>query len=744
MCAPYANSQLGNAGASTDKADASTFALHAAALNNGYAPAPLAWSSLDLAFGLVTIKSPTEALVTVYSSTTGEVLDKSILKQRQWTREAVAISAAVTASSMYSGLSDTPALAKYTAGSQVALSYSDGSTATHTLNYEAWFTTGTLVPSSSVAVVAGGYVDINGNPIIDASFPGGRQYFSDSPDGMVLIPGPTDAPGLLPNASAGIAGVAGAIPGVTGNPVFAVTHFEYATWNAAHTVSMYQKLPSPLAVVTLDQDRVSGALKFVKYEPVNTAPVNGLWVTCGGSLSPWGTFLSSEEYEPDSNQNFTGSVFNAFSTNLLGNTSAKYYHYGWIPEVTVDPATGKGAIVKHYSMGRFSHEIAEVQADEKTVYFGDDATNAIFFMYVADTPRDLSAGTLYAAQLTSAFNITAGSTPASLQWIKLGAATDAEIKALANTLVLADIMDVKTVNPSDASYTLIFAAGKKEWVKLVAGMEKAAAFLETRRYAALVGATAAFTKLEGVTSNAKDKYVYAALQNVQGSMISGNSVNNATGPVKLAATLSAGAVVALKLGGAVVDASGAPINSEYVATNLGTLVTGKDISANTLGDTADPTIFANPDNVKYSPLFRSIFVGEDCSQHVTCMVWAYNIDTKVQSRIASVPAGGEATGLGVYDDLNGFIYITGSFQHPGDWGTNTIYNKIKAVVEPRLKANYNNLDAVSERPSWTTPRPPSPHHLQLIPLPPPSPLPPPRPRWAISRARPPRAPPPCR
>jgi len=36
-------------------------------------------------------------------------------------------------------------------------------------------------------------------------------------------------------------------------------------------------------------------------------------------------------------------------------------------------------------------------------------------------------------------------------------------------------------------------------------MEKAAAFLETHRYAYMVGGSMGFTKLEGVTVNIKDK-----------------------------------------------------------------------------------------------------------------------------------------------------------------------------------------------------------------------------------------------
>ena len=50
------------------------------------------------------------------------------------------------------------------------------------------------------------------------------------------------------------------------------------------------------------------------------------------------------------------------------------------------------------------------------------------------------------------------------------------------------------------------------------GKEKAAAFLETRRYAAMLGATTEFNKMEGVTLNAKDSKVYIAMSYQNGSM----------------------------------------------------------------------------------------------------------------------------------------------------------------------------------------------------------------------------------
>ena len=46
-----------------------------------------------------------------------------------------------------------------------------------------------------------------------------------------------------------------------------------------------------------------------------------------------------------------------------------------------------GTIVeKRYAMGRFSHENSVVMPDLKTVYFGDDGTDVVFFKFVADEP----------------------------------------------------------------------------------------------------------------------------------------------------------------------------------------------------------------------------------------------------------------------------------------------------------------------------------------------------------------------
>ena len=570
-------------------------------------------------------------------------------------------------------LANAAQMATTTVGSSLNLNFSDGSQQSYKLSYQPFFVTGDLVSDGKGGkVLSGGYYDINNKPIMDTTVAGKeRQYFSDSPDGTSLL--------TVPNAN---------VPGVKGNPVFAVVQFEYTTWAQDGVTGMYGKLPSPIAVLTLDQDPATGKLSLVKYHNVDTSSVNGLWITCGASLSPWGTHLSSEEYEPNAFTAATDAQFKAFSKNLYGSeTAANPYNYGHLPEVTVNP-DGTASIKKHYNLGRISHELVQVMPDNRTVFMGDDATNSGYFVFVADKEKDLSAGSLYVAKVGAGFSIDPTAPAAPLTWIKLGSTTSAEIKALATTLKPTDIMSVSTTDPQDATYTKVNANGKTEWIKLMPGMEKAAAFLETHRYAALVGASMGFSKMEGTTVNIKDKVAYSALQNCIASMVAGNAYNTVGNGVSIPKALNAGAVMALNLKGGVKDTAGAAINSEWMPVDTKALITGEDITADTLGNTANPEKIANPDNLKFSETLRTLFIGEDSGQHVNNFLWAFNIDTKVLSRIMSIPAGGESTGLHAVDELNGWTYIMSNFQHAGDWGG--IHNTVKSTLDPLIKANYKD------------------------------------------------------
>ena len=583
------------------------------------------------------------------------------------------VSASFTSMSAPS-LANAAAMATTTVGSTMNVTLSDNTVRTFQLAYQPFFVTGDMVSDGKGGkVLAGGYYDINNKPIIDTSVPGSeRQFFSDSPDGTSLL--------TVPNAQ---------VDGVKGKPVFAVVQFEYTTWAQDGKTDMYGKLPSPIAVLTLDQDQDTGKLSLVKYHNVDTSKVRGLWITCGASLSPWGTHLSSEEYEPDAFSIASNTMFKAYSKNLYGDeTKANPYHYGHMPEVTVNP-DGTASIKKHFCMGRISHELVQVMPDQRTALMGDDATNSAYFVFVADKEKDLSSGTLYAAKVGTGFSIDpAANSAAALTWIKLGSATSAEIEQLANTLKPTDIMSVSSTDPQDATFTKIVANGKTEWIKIKPGMEKAAAFLETHRYAAFKGASLGFTKMEGTTVNAKDKIAYSALQNVQSSMVAGNAANVPGNGISVPKQLVAGAVMALNLRGGQKDTEGNAINSEWMPVDTKALLAGEDTAADALGNTANPNKIANPDNLKFSEKLRTLFIGEDSSQHVNNFLWAYNVDTKQLSRLMSIPAGGESTGLHAVDEINGWTYIMSNFQHAGDWGS--IHSVVKDTLDPMIRANYKN------------------------------------------------------
>jgi len=575
-------------------------------------------------------------------------------------------------------LNNPEAMATITVGSFLEITTQNNQKKTYKLAYEPFFMTGDMVSDGSGGkVLAGGYVDIHNRPIMDNSVAGQeRQFFSDCPDGMSLLKL------SKPN-----------VKGVSGNTVFAVVQFEYTNMNQGGE-KMYAALPSQIAVLTLNQNPKDGKLSLVKYSPVNTSSAQGLWITCGSSLSPWNTHLSSEEYEPDAPFAYENARFKSFSKNLYGNeTSANPYNYGHLPEVTVN-ADGSGTLVKHYCLGRISHELIEVMPDRRTVLMGDDYTNSGMFLFIADKKEDLSSGTLYVAKLGDGFSIDPKDAGAKLSWIKLGHATSDEIKKLANTLKPSDIMTVLKTDPNDPSFTKIYYDGVANWVKINPGMEKAAAFLETHRYAYLMGGSMGFSKMEGTTANTRDKVAYFALQNIQDSMTRTGKGWNAQSNIELSKPLIAGGIVTSKLTGNQKDQSGSPLKSEWVPTTISALIVGEDIEQDSLGNLANPDRISNPDNLKFSEKLRTLFIGEDSSTHVNNFIWAYNVDTKKLSRIASMPSGAEATGLGVVDNLNGWMYITANIQHPGDW-LGKLHEKVQPVLDPIIKKNYKNRFSAS-------------------------------------------------
>lgn len=639
------------------------------------------------------------------------------------------------------------AMATTTCTSKLSINWDDGSSTTYQLGYKPFFLTGTEVPDGKGGkVIAGGYYDIKNQPIIDRSVAGKeRQFFSDCPDGSSLISFKQATGKDFTDADKKALGV-------TGNPVFHVVQFEYLTKDQAGG-NTYGKLSSPIAVLTLDQDPKTGHLTLIKYHNVDTSSAHGLWITCGASLSPWGTHLSSEEYEPDAFGQGLGTdmaTMKAYSKNVYGDeTSANPYNYGHLPEITVK-ADGTGSVKKHYCLGRISHELVQVFADNRTVLMGDDYTNGGLFMFVADKEKDLSAGTLYVAKYTTQLTDT---TSGKISWIKLGHATSAEIENLIKSGIKStDIFDSKlqiAKYPTDATadekqaidaskptadQKLLADAAKARlktqqtnqkaeleaqgfkftylsktgvYLKLKDNSDKtklAAAFLETHRYAAYVGASMALTKNEGTTVNTTDKKAYSALANIVDSMVEGGSGYLAEHNVKFP-KITAGGILEHKLAGGQIDSTNVAINSEWVPSESSVLLKGKDISFDSFGNTADPSQIASPDNLKFSEKLRVLFIGEDSGNHLNNYLWAYNVDTKKLDRVLSAPAGAESTGLHAVDEVNGWTYIMSNFQHPGDeW--NRFYKETDGVrsglskdmlaqLDAAINTNYNNKFAAA-------------------------------------------------
>jgi hypothetical protein len=211
-----------------------------------------------------------------------------------------------------------------------------------------------------------------------------------------------------------------------------------------------------------------------------------------------------------------------------------------------------------------------------------------------------------------------------------------------------------------------------EYLKLKPGKEKAAAFLESRRYAALLGATSEFTKMEGVTHNTRDKRLYIAMSYIEKGMVDKQNEDRAHDDINLegdAKDMACGAVFEAGLKGGERDMDGGKINSDWVASNIHVLVAGaKKPFSQAYGelDKCDTDRIANPDNLKYSESMRTLFIGEDSGNHLNNFVWAFNVDQKQPKpvRIFSAPIGGENTGLQVVEDWNGHAYLMSNVQHP--------------------------------------------------------------------------------
>ncbi|MGE4268646.1 MAG: alkaline phosphatase PhoX, partial [Deferribacterales bacterium] len=350
-------------------------------------------------------------------------------------------------------------------------------------------------------------------------------------------------------------------------------------------------------------------------------------------------------------------------------SSMNIYNYGWQTELAVQNFNAV-TVTKHYSMGRVAHELGYVMPDKKTAYISDDGTNVGLFRFVADSAADLSSGTLYVAKWTQTDAADGGS--ADISWISLGHATDAEVKAMLDAHVaytdIFDEVDISGGATCPTTHKEINTTYGHECLQVKTGMEKAASRLETRRYAAMLGGTTEFRKMEGITFNAETKIMFLALSEIGNGMLDGGS--NDTGgynDIKVAKN-TCGAVYALDL------------DSDYAATKMYPIVTGVPVTTD-YGAADDSNAYsssgafannkcsldsiANPDNLTFMPGYKTLIIGEDSGAgHENDMIWSYNVEAKTLTRIQTTPYGSETTSPYFYPNYHGFGYLMSVIQHP--------------------------------------------------------------------------------
>ncbi|TGK09643.1 DUF839 domain-containing protein [Leptospira selangorensis] len=462
--------------------------------------------------------------------------------------------------------------------------------------------------------------------------------------------------------------------------IFMITHFEDVVG------SMY--------ITKLNQDSGTGALTATSTRYVDMSGVKGIYIPCAGSVSPWNTHLGSEEYEPNAAKANTATNMNYYPA-YLGAEAANPYRYGWIPEIKILNSNGDTSVTKHFAMGRFAHELAKVLPDERSVYLADDGANVGLFFFVADLKKDLSAGTLYAAKWTQKSATNGGS--ADITWINLGHSTTTEISAAINAgITFIDMFEADSAFDGSTPGSCTVASGYKyievegsgkECLKLKTGnystgasIEILASRLETRRYAALKGASIEFNKEEGITYNTDASKLYVAMSSLKAGMI------DVAGDIQLPSN-PCGGVYSLDLGGGKKDTLGNNINSSYVAFTMAGEVMGELASVSDFGylaygsdlsNTCKAGSIANPDNVAFMENSNILIIGEDTNtgEHQNDATFAYNVRTKTLTRIWTTPYGSETTSPYFYKNVNGWSYLTVVTQHP--YGENDMTNSKKS------------------------------------------------------------------
>lgn len=369
---------------------------------------------------------------------------------------------------------------------------------------------------------------------------------------------------------------------------------------------------------------------------LDLSSIHGGAVLCSGTVTPWGTPLLAEEYffyntatwnhpdnhDEDERASFQhGNDINYIKPKNMAQyvgAMANPYRYGYMIEINNAASADAEQLVKHYATGRLSHETAAIMPDNRTLYMTDDdsavysdkkyntASGGVFFKFIADIAGDLSAGTLYAAKLVQDANADPQIAGFDVEWVELGHSSNAEIEGWIteyDSVTVADYVEGQTSYVSDDQIRA-HAAGTAP--------DARAAFLESRRTAAAMGATNEWDKLEGVTTHGN--HVYLGVSALSFTMDkSWGHKDWSTGEID---TANAGAIALNAEGCGATYVS--TTDDDYNITRLDPYVVGKTDAEGR----CDADLPANPDNI-VALNDGTLLIGEDAGKkrHDVDMLW---------------------------------------------------------------------------------------------------------------------------
>ena len=385
----------------------------------------------------------------------------------------------------------------------------------------------------------------------------------------------------------------------------------------------WEDRPAGISQVEIQWNATASQWDVLKSSMLNLSAINGGWVLCFGSISPWGSPLFSEELYFDNTERWNDETFRYHTDQTrLADYLGYYpnpYDYGYIIELE-NAASGEPDLTRHYTMGRFSHENAKVMPDEKTVYLTDDGYETVLFKFVAETAGDLSAGTLYAAHVEQDGGTDSATTGFDVDWIELASSSSQEIQAWIDEydgITTADFVNGESSYISDEEINDWAEAKRNDDLNgdgvIGTAADDRVAFLESRKAAAALGASDEWNKMEGVAFNPKvPDTLYLAMSNIANGMTDGQ------GDIALTQNYC-GIVYRMTM------------TSPWNVDRIEPAIIGGPYTSSDRYE-CDINNLAGPDNLLVLDDGR-VLVGEDTGKHENNMVWLWqDPDAPIVSR----------------------------------------------------------------------------------------------------------------